>query len=65
MDSNSTHSEPEQAGRIQIARPGNHLEIVFVLGPPGTGKGTLCKKFTSEHKYFHISVGDYLRVLNQ
>ncbi|KAI8944307.1 P-loop containing nucleoside triphosphate hydrolase protein [Xylaria longipes] len=40
--------------------------IIFILGPPGSGKGTLCKLATSKletpsHRYLHLSVGDYLR----
>ncbi|KAI1099043.1 P-loop containing nucleoside triphosphate hydrolase protein [Jackrogersella minutella] len=42
--------------------------VVFVLGPPGSGKGTLCKLATnqlntSDYNYRHLSVGDYLREL--
>ncbi|TGJ83837.1 hypothetical protein E0Z10_g4920 [Xylaria hypoxylon] len=42
--------------------------IIFVLGPPGSGKGTVCKTAAgilqshSRH-YCHLSVGDYLREL--
>ncbi|KAI0809707.1 P-loop containing nucleoside triphosphate hydrolase protein [Xylaria sp. FL0064] len=42
--------------------------IIFVLGPPGSGKGTNCKRVTEILKparcsYRHLSVGDYLRKL--
>ncbi|KAI3338550.1 P-loop containing nucleoside triphosphate hydrolase protein [Ustulina deusta] len=42
--------------------------VIFVLGPPGSGKGTLCKHVTEmltlTHRcYRHLSVGDYLREL--
>ena len=37
--------------------------FVFVIGPPGAGKGTCCKKLAEEFGYCHISVGDYLREL--
>ncbi|KUJ11893.1 P-loop containing nucleoside triphosphate hydrolase protein [Mollisia scopiformis] len=39
--------------------------IVFVLGPPASGKGTLCKRLADAHKQYlyHLSVGDYLRYL--
>ncbi|KAI1760120.1 P-loop containing nucleoside triphosphate hydrolase protein [Hypoxylon sp. FL1150] len=44
--------------------------IIFVLGPPGSGKGTLCKRATDQSalsgsgwSYRHLSVGDYLREL--
>ncbi|KAI1632895.1 P-loop containing nucleoside triphosphate hydrolase protein [Biscogniauxia mediterranea] len=49
--------------------PPRPYSIVFVLGPPGSGKGTLCKLATnrleaSGHRYQHLSVGDYLRELS-
>ncbi|KAI0508319.1 P-loop containing nucleoside triphosphate hydrolase protein [Xylaria bambusicola] len=45
--------------------PGNN-KIVFVLGPPGSGKGTVCKEAVKSLKrppHHHLSVGDYLREL--
>jgi pantothenate kinase-related protein Tda10 len=35
--------------------------IVFVLGGPGSGKGTQCYRISKEYKYTHLSVGDLLR----
>ncbi|KAK5129841.1 hypothetical protein LTR08_002778 [Meristemomyces frigidus] len=40
------------------------LTIVFVLGCPGAGKGTLCKRIANEMEWCHISVGDHLRYLS-
>ncbi|GAW14922.1 hypothetical protein ANO14919_043270 [Xylariales sp. No.14919] len=42
--------------------------IIFVLGPPGSGKGTVCKAAAGMlhppgRRYLHLSVGDYLREL--
>ena len=37
------------------------LPIILVLGPPGSGKGTLCKRLAADFKLHHISVGDRLR----
>lgn len=37
--------------------------ITFVIGAPGSGKGTLCKILAKHHHYYHLSVGDYLREL--
>ncbi|PYI02591.1 P-loop containing nucleoside triphosphate hydrolase protein [Aspergillus sclerotiicarbonarius CBS 121057] len=36
---------------------------MYVIGPPGAGKGSLCTKFASEYGYHHLSVGDLLRFL--
>lgn len=34
---------------------------MFVLGPPGSGKGTQCEKIVKEFGYTHLSAGDLLR----
>lgn len=36
-------------------------KVVFVLGGPGSGKGTQCAKIVSEFGLSHVSVGDLLR----
>jgi len=35
--------------------------IVFVMGPPGAGKGTMCQKLKDEFGFAHYSAGDCLR----
>jgi len=35
--------------------------VVFVLGGPGTGKGTQCARIKDEFGYHHLSTGDLLR----
>ncbi|KAG6355317.1 hypothetical protein INS49_003278 [Diaporthe citri] len=39
--------------------------IVFVIGPPGSGKSTLCSRICQQipGSFRHLSVGDYLRQL--
>ncbi len=39
------------------------ISIVFVVGPPGSGKGTQCRRIAEQHGQYHFSVGDYLREL--
>jgi adenylate kinase len=34
---------------------------IILLGPPGSGKGTLCQSLCAEYGYEHICVGDVLR----
>ncbi|KAJ2996950.1 hypothetical protein NUW58_g803 [Xylaria curta] len=43
-----------------------NITVIFVLGPPGSGKGTLCKLATYKVPsiYCHLSVGDYLREIS-
>lgn len=37
------------------------INVVFVLGGPGSGKGTQCAKLVNEYKFVHLSAGDLLR----
>ena len=37
------------------------LDVVFVLGGPGCGKGTQCARITSAFGFVHLSAGDLLR----
>jgi len=36
-------------------------EVVFILGGPGAGKGTLCRYIVDRYGYAHLSAGDLLR----
>ena len=36
-------------------------QIVFVLGGPGSGKGTQCDKIKADYECVHLSAGDLLR----
>ncbi|CAN0565377.1 unnamed protein product, partial [Ectocarpus sp. 12 AP-2014] len=35
--------------------------VVFVLGGPGSGKGTQCERLAKEYGYVHLSAGELLR----
>ncbi|KAG7204428.1 hypothetical protein KM043_004867 [Ampulex compressa] len=37
------------------------LEVLFILGGPGAGKGTLCRYIFEKYGYVHLSAGDLLR----
>lgn len=37
------------------------LHVVFVLGGPGSGKGTQCEKIVENFGFTHLSAGDLLR----
>ncbi|CAM9306757.1 unnamed protein product [Phaeothamnion confervicola] len=36
-------------------------QVVFVLGGPGSGKGTQCERLSAEFGYTHLSAGELLR----
>eukprot|EP01035_Chromulina_nebulosa_P035786 gene35786-48123_t len=40
---------------------GKKYKVVFVLGGPGSGKGTNCARIVSKFGYVHLSAGDLLR----
>ncbi|PAV64307.1 hypothetical protein WR25_25378 [Diploscapter pachys] len=37
------------------------FKVVFILGPPGSGKGTCCHAIQKNHGLIHLSAGDLLR----
>lgn len=37
------------------------VSVIFVLGGPGSGKGTQCAKLVADHGFVHLSAGDLLR----
>jgi len=39
----------------------NKVNVIFVLGGPGSGKGTNCTKIADKFGYCHLSAGDLLR----
>jgi len=39
----------------------SNLPIVWVLGGPGSGKGTQCEKLVARYGFVHLSSGDLLR----
>lgn len=39
----------------------DNADIIFVLGGPGTGKGTVCAALSEEFSMPHLSMGDLLR----
>ncbi|KAH8045465.1 cytidylate kinase [Aureococcus anophagefferens] len=40
---------------------GAEFRVVFVLGGPGSGKGTMCAKIVDKYGWAHLSAGDLLR----
>ncbi|XKL67732.1 hypothetical protein PGB90_003223 [Kerria lacca] len=38
-----------------------NLPVIWVIGGPGSGKGTLCELLSKNHNFYHISIGNLLR----
>lgn len=53
--------EVSQNGAAAEQRPVKELKVVFVLGGPGSGKGTQCAKIVETFGFVHLSAGDLLR----
>jgi len=39
----------------------SNVPVIFVIGGPGSGKGTQCEKIVAKYGYTHLSTGDLLR----
>lgn len=39
----------------------DQVSVIFVLGGPGSGKGTQCSKLVNDFNFVHLSAGDLLR----
>jgi adenylate kinase family enzyme len=40
-------------------------QVIFIIGGPGSGKGTHCKKLVEAKRYHHISTGDLVRSMSR
>lgn len=57
-----TRDDPKTA--VEPSKPAfsdGQISVIFVLGGPGSGKGTQCAKLVNEQKFVHLSAGDLLR----
>lgn len=46
---------------LRQAVSGNKVPILWVLGGPGSGKGTQCDRIVAKYHFSHFSTGDLLR----
>jgi len=48
-------------GAARLDSMGTETVVYFVMGGPGSGKGTQCAKLVEEYGFVHLSAGDLLR----
>jgi adenylate kinase family enzyme len=48
-------------GSKSVNADGDKVNVIFVIGGPGSGKGTQCKMIKDKYGYEHLSTGDILR----
>lgn len=58
---NSSFSFVKQFQRKMTDQTSNKPKVIFVLGAPGSGKGTQCANIVDSFNYVHLSAGDLLR----
>ncbi|KRZ72507.1 UMP-CMP kinase 1 [Trichinella papuae] len=56
-----TREKTRQPNNRNSTSPSFMAKVVFVLGPPGCGKGTQCRKIVENYGLVHLSAGDLLR----
>ncbi|XP_058843159.1 adenylate kinase isoenzyme 1-like isoform X2 [Acipenser ruthenus] len=59
-----TSCSSEIATKVQSVSEPDKLKnskIIFVVGGPGSGKGTQCERIVQKYGYTHLSTGDLLR----
>jgi UMP-CMP kinase len=54
-------AEKAESGHTQPTFSPNDVNVIFVLGGPGAGKGTQCANLVRDYKFCHLSAGDLLR----
>ncbi|XP_056396434.1 adenylate kinase isoenzyme 1 isoform X5 [Hyla sarda] len=51
----------ESPDPTKMAEKLKNSKIIFVVGGPGSGKGTQCERIVQKYGYTHLSTGDLLR----
>ena len=54
-------SQYESPDASKIRSIADDITILFVLGGPGSGKGTNCERLVKDYDFVHLSAGDLLR----
>ncbi|XP_067868366.1 adenylate kinase isoenzyme 1-like isoform X2 [Heterodontus francisci] len=61
MGVNCSSSSSTKVQSIAAKDKLKECKIIFVVGGPGSGKGTQCEKIVQKYGYTHLSTGDLLR----
>ncbi|XP_048414904.1 adenylate kinase isoenzyme 1-like isoform X2 [Stegostoma tigrinum] len=61
MGVNCSSSSSTKVQNIAAKDKLKDCKIIFVVGGPGSGKGTQCEKIVHKYGYTHLSTGDLLR----
>lgn len=57
----SKESPKKESATVKDQAPSDRNTVIFVLGGPGSGKGTQCSELKNHHGFIHVSTGDLLR----
>lgn len=57
----SDKRQPRESLESSLVPAQTDLSLIFVLGGPGSGKGTQCAKLVKDYGFVHLSAGDLLR----
>jgi adenylate kinase family enzyme len=57
----TSSSSASSSSAVSSLKPFTHPNLLFVLGGPGSGKGTQCAKLSADFNFKHLSAGDLLR----
>ncbi|CAM6097992.1 unnamed protein product [Calypogeia fissa] len=56
-----TNGELEAKKTTEVNQSTKKSRVIFVLGGPGSGKGTQCARIVDNYGFLHLSAGDLLR----
>ncbi|KAG6555210.1 hypothetical protein Mapa_003249 [Marchantia paleacea] len=61
LHTQAEEEEEKTSNAPELEKPASKPRVVFVLGGPGSGKGTQCAKIVDSYGFVHLSAGDLLR----
>ena len=61
LDVQASSKPADASANVDVKTKYADKKFVFVMGGPGSGKGTQCAKIVEEYGYTHLSTGDLFR----